>query len=144
VFVLSVWLGFVRIVRGCCDMANFRVLKSGYRFNKGMAKVFFGLALLLILPQLVWSLNAGFFGDGWVSFECSCEGAQVSCANPYYLNSRDVVLNSMERLPCGYVFNPVPWFYDLYQLPLIVLLLGYFVFNHYWYNKDFKGGVNEG
>ena len=125
---------------------KFNTLKSGYRFHKPLLKFFFIFMALLILPQLFWSVGNGLFGDGWLSAECVLEdGRPGGCMNPYYnkcLSSNSFAarypdLCLYESLPDGFVFNALPWYYDLYQIPCMLLLFGYFVLNHFKYNKQF-------
>lgn len=127
---------------------KFNVLKGGYRFNKFLVKFFFIFMALLILPQFVWSVN-GILHGRIISVSCVSEFEYGFCKNPYFGNCNVDCLGVWcleEELPNGFVFNPLPWYYDLYQLPVMILLLLFFGFNHVKYNKDFfkdKDGVGK-
>ena len=112
-----------------------------YRFNRRLGRVCFTLALLLMVPALSLTLLAGLFGDGWVAFSCEPSSLTASsigsCENPVFNKCRLVNNNPVcheEFIPIGFEYN-VHKGMNTYQLPVAILILIFFLVNHWKYNK---------
>jgi hypothetical protein len=122
---------------------HFKVLKSGYRFNKWVFRV---AVLVLIIIGFVGAAQINFEFRG---FSVRCYNWSEKCYNPLYENDKikipayasekDREILSRELLPRGYEFSTKQSFIvnNYFGIALLTLLLA-FAYNHIVFNWSVK------
>lgn len=126
-----------------------------------------GIFLLLLISVITLAVN-GFDKSKKIYLHCPSDSI-TDCENPFYDCSKDTLgymevcdisnirqveregviipdtLKSMKYLPKGFIYGkPVPFIVKNFPLISGVVILFCFIINHYFCNKNFKFGVEEG
>jgi len=139
---------------------SFKVLRSGYVFNKRIFQVSFALVLLLAVAVLVYGLTQGTF-----YVHCTDDLMTGRCENPFYNNcnfdewqftqgktgktniNKFVIDNGLCDRPyliAGETFGVAPpfWVSDYTTIIALVLIIA-FGLNHFLYNRGWKHDLDD-